>query len=269
MTVKRHTVSFYTARVSKFQSKSVTFTCCGDTNWTSAACSNLLRINRTDASKHPRQRLLRIPHGRGFTGSVTFLKLQNNMRSFWNTCPSSCLFYFTSQHLGSSYRVTKANKKNKKGKVLKFSIFIIFRDRKPDVVFAVFVHLFHGFYFCHLQSGDKGLKWTKSLQLHHPPHPDRVPQKKHTPHCKPPPTYFPFFLEAHTATHSRLFKTKQNTFCYFGGVGDGLAIERCERAGTLTPLKLLQTERLHKGGNSQKLLLVRRKKKNTFLFSWF
>lgn len=45
------------------------------------------------------------------------------------------------------------------------------------------------FYFCHLQSGDKGLEWTKSLQLYHPPQPDWVPQKKHTPHCKPPPTF--------------------------------------------------------------------------------
>lgn len=32
-------------------------------------------------------------------------------------------------------------------------------------------------FFCHFQSGDKGLEW--SLQLYHPPQPDGVPREKH------------------------------------------------------------------------------------------
>lgn len=64
--------------------------------------------------------------------------------------------------------------------------------------FTIFVHLYHRFIFSHLQSGDKGLEWTKSLQLNHPPT-RSSPSKQTSLQAAPPP---PLTCRRPTLTHS-------------------------------------------------------------------
>lgn len=137
---------------------------------------------------------------------------------------------------------------------------ILQTENQTDIVcsFCPFV----SFYFCHLQSGDKGLEWTKSLQLYHPPQPDRVPQKETHASLQTAS----HISEAHTASHSRLSKQKHNTpFVFLGGGMAGAAGWALDCLGgreawahrTLTlPQISTQTRDWHHKGKSLKFVSV-------------
>lgn len=65
-------------------------------------------------------------------------------------------------------------------------------------------------FFCHFQSGDKGLEW--SLQLYHPPQPDGVPREKHA-----SLQTASHMLEAHTTMQNTSEKMEQ--FVWKGDLG--------------------------------------------------
>ena len=116
-------------------------------------------------------------------------------------------------------------------------------DRKPDIVCS-FCPFVSSFYFCHLQSGDKGLEWTKNFATL-PPSPTRS-----SPSIEPHASLqtASHISEAHTATHSCLSKQDITLLLYWGMTGAaGWALD-CPGGRevwvhrTLTPLKLLHRQ---------------------------